>query len=207
MNKQLLLNGVLLVSMVGTLLQGADEHPVIAATKRLKAATQALANAQEHGATSDKLDALQAQLQKAKTDLDQYDIGLDPDNADDGSDSDSESDNGSDDDSETDSKAGDNNNSESDTGSHAAADDRDENADQSPDGPVNAGNAVTHNASNTPADDQSLPASSWNRTRIGTCIVVAWVYRFVIAPRLAKRVRKMRKGRMRTVLGVLTFAK
>lgn len=204
MNKQLLLNGVLLVSMVGTLLQGADEHPVIAAARHLSATAQAFQKAQIEGASNAEIDQLKARMEALQAQLAPYDIEIGSDS---GSDSDSESDNGSDDDSETDSKAGDNNNSESDTGSHAAADDRDENADQSPDGPVNAGNAVTHNASNTPADDQSLPASSWNRTRIGTCIVVAWVYRFVIAPRLAKRVRKMRKGRMRTVLGVLTFAK
>ena len=241
MNKQLLLNGVILLSMVGTLLQGAEGHPVVAATQRLKAAMQAVQQAQKRGAPPEELAPLQAEQDAAHTDLARYDIGFgSDDDASDSSDSSSSS-NDSSDGAKSGAQSADNNHdetedeSESDSdsassgsasnGGHAPADTRDETAQSSAvqsdaddtidsddnDGTDDEGDASEDDSSgNNAATIQASPASkasSWNRARIGKCIFAAWVYRFVIAPRLAKRVRKMQKGRMRKLLSILTFAK
>jgi hypothetical protein len=186
MNKQLLLNGAVLMSMVGALLQAGEEHPVIAAASRLRATTHALKQAQ----SSEERERLKADLARAQLDLSQYDIG-DSDDSLSGSESDSSSD---DSDGIT---TDDNNNHEvgdatDDDGSHGD-DDRDTG---SASGIINA-----DDASHVPH------ATSWNPRRIGGIALSAIVYRYVIAPRLAKQVRKMPKGRMRKILRVLTFAK
>lgn len=188
MNKQLLLNGAVLMSMVGALLQAGEEHPAIAATSHLRATTHAFKQAQ----SSEERERLKADLAKAQIDLRQYDIG---DDSSDDSLSDSESDSSSDD---SDGITTDDNNN------HEVEDESD--------GDSSHGDADRDTGSVsgiTNADDAShVPhATSWNPRRIGGIAIGALIYRYVIAPRLAKQVRKMPKGRMRKILRVLTFAK
>lgn len=240
MNKQLLLNGVILLSMVGTLLQGAEGHPFVAATERLEAAMQAVQQAQERGAPPEELAPLQTEKDAAQADLALYDIesGSD-DSASDSSDSSSSSDDSSDG-AKSGAQSEDNNHDKTEDelksdgdsassgsandGGHAPADARDgaaqssathSDADDAVDSDNNGGTDDENDASEDDSSENNAgnkaaatpKASSWNRARVGKCIVAAWVYRFVIAPRLAKRVRKMRKGRMRKLLSILTFAK
>lgn len=240
MNKQLLLNGVILLSMVGTLLQGAEGHPVVAATERLEAATRAVNQARGRGAPPEKIAPLQAELDAAQADLAQYDIESGSDNGA----SDNSGSNSSSDDSGDGAKSGaqseDNNHDKTEDelksdgdsassgsandGGHAPEDARDgaaqssaeqSEADDTVDNDDNGGTDDENDASEDDSSENNAgnkaaatpKASSWNRARVGKCIVAAWVYRFVIAPRLAKRVRKMKKGRMRKLLRILTFAK
>ncbi len=239
MNKQLLLNGVILLSMVGTLLQGVEGHPVVVATQRLNAAMQAVKQAQERGADPQELARLQAEQDAAESNLARYDIGSGSDNGASDSGSSSSSDDSGDgaqsgaqsednnhdvteDESEADDDSADS--EAASDGGHAPADTRDGTAQSSAaqsdaddtvdsddnDGTDDENDASEDDSSSNNAGNQAphaLKASSWNRARIGKCIVTAWVYRFVIAPRLAKRVRKMQKGRMRKLLSMLTFAK
>lgn len=184
MNKQLLLNGVLLLSMVGALLQAGEEHPAIAATSRLRATTHALKQAQERGAPPEDLAPLQAQLHTAEQDLDQYDIN---------------------DDESDDSRSGSESECSSDDKDFASSSDSDsENSDPIDDN----NNADGQNANRHEEQLEKAPhAGAISLRTIGITVGSVLFYRYVIAPRLAKRVRKMRKGRMRNILRMLTFSK